>query len=142
LFLFLVVARHPISTRRAKLGHHSARDRRGFIDGQYRFSALPRPADSSGPPIPVPFEPLDHVSSAPERYPLFHVKVGAHATAVGDGYHVTDVGDGDIDYQGFATSLQQVDLAPWMAQPPRGTRRRGECDRQSGRFFQHSSAQL
>ncbi len=75
--------------------------------GQFRFSSRPDPANPSGPPIPTPFEPLDYVLSAPNRYPLFHVKDGAHDTTVPDGYHMTDVGDGDIDYQRFIRAVQR-----------------------------------
>ena len=74
--------------------------------GQFRFSSRPDPANPSGPRIPTPFEPLDFVLSAPHRYPLFHVKDGAHDTTVADGYHMTDVGDGDIDYQRFIGAVQ------------------------------------
>jgi sugar phosphate isomerase/epimerase len=75
--------------------------------GQFRFSSRPDPANPSGPRIPTPFEPLDYVLSAPNRYPLFHVKDGAHDTTVPDGFHMTDVGDGDIDYQRFIGAVQR-----------------------------------
>ena len=75
--------------------------------GQFRFSSRPDPANPSGPRIPAPFEPLDFVLSAPHRYPLFHVKDGAHDTTVPDGFHMTDVGDGDIDYQRFIGAVQR-----------------------------------
>lgn len=74
--------------------------------GQFRFSSRPDPNNPSGPRIPTPFEPLDYVLSAPNRYPLFHVKDGAHDTAVPDGYHMVDVGDGDIDFQRFIGAVQ------------------------------------
>ncbi|MDJ1134455.1 sugar phosphate isomerase/epimerase family protein [Streptomyces iconiensis] len=62
--------------------------------GQHRFSVRP---DGT----PAPFEPLDYVLAAPHRYPLFHVKDGEHDEASADGYHMVDVGDGDIDYERF-----------------------------------------
>ncbi|NGN67653.1 sugar phosphate isomerase/epimerase [Streptomyces sp. A7024] len=62
--------------------------------GQYRFSKRP---DGT----PAPFEPLDYVLDDPRRYPLFHVKDGEHDEAQTHGYHMTDVGDGDIDYRRF-----------------------------------------
>ncbi|GAA2096108.1 sugar phosphate isomerase/epimerase [Streptomyces albiaxialis] len=66
--------------------------------GKYRFSKRP---DGT----PAPFEPLDYVKSAPHRYPLFHVKDGEHDEASADGYHMVDVGDGDIDYERFIGAL-------------------------------------
>ncbi|MEV6108530.1 sugar phosphate isomerase/epimerase [Streptomyces sp. NPDC051940] len=66
--------------------------------GQYRFSVRP---DGT----PAPFEPLDYVLADPSRYPLFHVKDGEHDAASSWGYHMTDVGDGDIDYAGFAAAV-------------------------------------
>ncbi|MGW7487747.1 sugar phosphate isomerase/epimerase family protein [Streptomyces sp. NPDC054786] len=65
---------------------------------QSRFSRRP---DGT----PAPFEPLDYVLKAPHRYPLFHVKDGEHDTATQDGYHMTDVGDGDIDYGRFLATV-------------------------------------
>ncbi|AKH85603.1 xylose isomerase [Streptomyces sp. CNQ-509] len=62
--------------------------------GVHRFSVRP---DGT----PAPFDPLDYVTAAPRRFPLFHVKDGEHDAASQDGYHMTDVGDGDIDYQRF-----------------------------------------
>jgi sugar phosphate isomerase/epimerase len=66
--------------------------------GQYRFSTRP---DGT----PAPFEPLDYVLAAPSRYPLFHVKDGEHDEAARDGYHMVDVGDGDIDYSTFLDTV-------------------------------------
>ncbi|MFI8850980.1 sugar phosphate isomerase/epimerase [Streptomyces sp. 891-h] len=62
--------------------------------GKHRFSVRP---DGS----PAPFDPVDYVLAAPHRYPLFHVKDGEHDEASPDGYHMVDVGDGDIDYEQF-----------------------------------------
>lgn len=62
--------------------------------GKHRFSVRP---DGT----PAPFEPLDYVLAAPHRYPLFHVKDGEHDEASPDGYHMVDVGDGDLDYERF-----------------------------------------
>ncbi|WP_326807208.1 sugar phosphate isomerase/epimerase [Streptomyces sp. NBC_01775] len=62
--------------------------------GQHRFSVR---ADGT----PAPFNPVDYVLAAPHRYPLFHVKDGEHDEASADGYHMVDVGDGDIDYEKF-----------------------------------------
>ncbi|SER80947.1 sugar phosphate isomerase/epimerase family protein [Streptomyces qinglanensis] len=62
--------------------------------GQHRFSVR---LDGT----PAPFDPLDYVLAAPHRYPLFHVKDGEHDEASPDGYHMVDVGDGDIDYEHF-----------------------------------------
>lgn len=61
---------------------------------QYKYSVRP---DGT----PAPFDPVDYVLAAPERFPLFHVKDGEHDEAVEDGYHMVDVGDGDIDYSHF-----------------------------------------
>ncbi|HZB28859.1 MAG TPA: sugar phosphate isomerase/epimerase [Streptosporangiaceae bacterium] len=77
------------------------------FSGQFRFSSRPDPNNPSGPPIPEPFEPLDFVLAAPERYPLFHVKDGDFDPTVRDGFRMTDVGDGDIDYQRFISALQR-----------------------------------
>ncbi|MFH9419679.1 hypothetical protein [Streptomyces sp. NPDC017529] len=67
---------------------------------QYRFSRRP---DGT----PAPFEPLDYVLEAPARYPLFHVKDGAHDAASRDGYRMVDVGDGDIDYRHFLSAVER-----------------------------------
>ncbi|MFH8568508.1 sugar phosphate isomerase/epimerase family protein [Streptomyces sp. NPDC017993] len=67
---------------------------------QYRFSRRP---DGT----PAPFEPLDYVLKAPNRYPLFHVKDGEHDTAEQDGYRMADVGDGDIDYRRFLATVNR-----------------------------------
>ncbi|NEA41031.1 sugar phosphate isomerase/epimerase [Streptomyces sp. SID11385] len=66
--------------------------------GQFRFSKTP---DGR----PAPFEPLDYVLKYPHRYPLFHVKDGTHDELAADGYDMTDVGDGDIDYLSFLTAV-------------------------------------
>jgi sugar phosphate isomerase/epimerase len=77
------------------------------FSGQFRFSSRPDPENPSGPPIPTPFEPLDYVLAAPQRYPLFHVKDGDSDPTVRDGFRMTDVGDGDIDYRRFIRALQR-----------------------------------
>jgi sugar phosphate isomerase/epimerase len=77
------------------------------FSGQFRFSSRPDPDNPSGPPIPEPFEPVDYVLAAPQRYPLFHVKDGDSDPTVRDGFRMTDVGDGDIDYQRFIRALQR-----------------------------------
>ncbi|MEU2604081.1 sugar phosphate isomerase/epimerase family protein [Streptomyces albus] len=66
--------------------------------GQHRFSVRP---DGT----PAPFDPLDYVLAHPHRYPLFHVKDGEHDEASPDGYHMVDVGDGDIDYEHFVHTV-------------------------------------
>ncbi|WP_461030644.1 sugar phosphate isomerase/epimerase family protein, partial [Streptomyces sparsus] len=65
---------------------------------RHRFSTRP---DGT----PDPLDPLAYVKRAPERFPLFHVKDGEHDEAHRDGYRMTDVGDGDIDYRTFVTAL-------------------------------------
>ncbi|HEU5160612.1 MAG TPA: sugar phosphate isomerase/epimerase [Streptosporangiaceae bacterium] len=75
--------------------------------GQFRFSSRPDPANPSGPPIPAPFEPLDYVLSSPHRYPLFHVKDGDSDPTLRDGFRMTDVGDGDIDYERFIGAVER-----------------------------------
>ncbi|MFJ3711641.1 sugar phosphate isomerase/epimerase [Streptomyces sp. NBC_01267] len=69
--------------------------------GQFRFS---RTAEGK----PAPFEPLDYVLKQPDRYPLFHVKDGVHDEAARDGYDMTDVGDGDIDYKTFISAVNRT----------------------------------
>ncbi|MFC7221230.1 sugar phosphate isomerase/epimerase family protein [Streptomyces polyrhachis] len=69
--------------------------------GQYRFGTRP---DGT----PAPFEPLDYVLAAPQRFPLFHVKDGEHDETTPHGYHMTDVGDGDIDYERFIGTLTRT----------------------------------
>ncbi|MFF5496481.1 sugar phosphate isomerase/epimerase family protein [Streptomyces aquilus] len=69
--------------------------------GQFRFSRRP---DGS----PAPFEPLDYVLRQPHRYPLFHVKDGVRDPADTYGYRMTDVGDGDIDYQRFISAVTRL----------------------------------
>lgn len=68
--------------------------------GVHRFSVRP---DGT----PAPFDPLDYVTADPRRFPLFHVKDGEHDEASQDGYHMTDVGDGDIDYQRFIGTVSR-----------------------------------
>lgn len=70
--------------------------------GQYKYSTRP---DGT----PAPFEPLDYVLAEPGRFPLFHVKDGEHDEASPDGgYHMVDVGDGDIDYRHFLEEVGKV----------------------------------
>ncbi|TXS32286.1 sugar phosphate isomerase/epimerase [Streptomyces sp. ms191] len=68
---------------------------------QFRFS---RRVDGT----PAPFDPLDYVLRQPHRYPLFHVKDGEHDDSVRDGYRMSDVGDGDIDYQRFISAVSRT----------------------------------
>jgi sugar phosphate isomerase/epimerase len=69
--------------------------------GQFRFSKRP---DGT----PAPFEPLNYVLRQPHRYPLFHVKDGVSDPANTYGYRMTDVGDGDIDYQKFISAVTRL----------------------------------
>ncbi|MDX3451431.1 sugar phosphate isomerase/epimerase [Streptomyces sp. ME02-8801-2C] len=69
--------------------------------GQFRFSKRP---DGK----PAPFEPLDYVLRQPHRYPLFHVKDGVSDPGNQYGYRMTDVGDGDIDYQRFISAVTRL----------------------------------
>ncbi|MFF3328033.1 sugar phosphate isomerase/epimerase family protein [Streptomyces sp. NPDC002888] len=69
--------------------------------GQFRFSKRP---DGT----PAPFEPLDYVLRQPHRYPLFHVKDGVSDPENQYGYRMTDVGDGDIDYQRFISAVTRL----------------------------------
>ncbi|GGZ16324.1 sugar phosphate isomerase/epimerase family protein [Streptomyces nitrosporeus] len=61
---------------------------------------------------PAPFDPLDYVLRQPGRYPLFHVKDGVRDETTRDGYRMSDVGDGDIDYKDFLSRV--------TARTPRG----------------------
>ncbi|MFJ4965186.1 Xylose isomerase-like TIM barrel [Streptomyces sp. ADI96-02] len=65
---------------------------------QFRFS---KRADGS----PAPLDPLGYVLKHPERYPLFHVKDGVRDETTRDGYRMSDVGDGDIDYRTFLSTV-------------------------------------
>lgn len=69
--------------------------------GQFRFSKRP---DGT----PAPFDPLDYVLAHPHRYPLFHVKDGVSDPTNEFGYRMTDVGDGDIDYQRFISTVTHL----------------------------------
>lgn len=69
--------------------------------GQFRFS---KRVDGT----PAPFEPLDYVLKRPNRYPLFHVKDGVSDPSNPFGYQMTDVGDGDIDYQRFISGVTRL----------------------------------
>ncbi|MGW5047023.1 sugar phosphate isomerase/epimerase family protein [Streptomyces griseoluteus] len=69
--------------------------------GQFRFSRRP---DGT----PAPFDPLDYVLARPHRYPLFHVKDGVSDPTNEFGYRMTDVGDGDIDYQRFISAVTHL----------------------------------
>ncbi|BDH05743.1 sugar phosphate isomerase/epimerase family protein [Streptomyces seoulensis] len=69
--------------------------------GQFRFSKRP---DGT----PAPFDPLDYVLAQPHRYPLFHVKDGVSDPTNEFGYRMTDVGDGDIDYQRFISTVTHL----------------------------------
>ena len=62
------------------------------------------------------FEPVDYVVNNPGRFTLFHVKDGERSAApglplpfVGGGYTMTDVGQGDIDFEGFFNAIRAVD---------------------------------
>ncbi|WP_434599180.1 sugar phosphate isomerase/epimerase family protein [Streptomyces sp. A5-4] len=57
---------------------------------------------------PAPFDPLRYVLKQPDRYPLFHVKDGEHDEAARDGYRMVDVGDGDIDYKRFISTVSKT----------------------------------
>lgn len=84
------------------------------------------------------FEPVDYVLAQPERFILFHVKDGDAPPAgtnpaggvpfVGGflpgGYQMTDVGQGDIDFESFFNAIRDVDLA--AGADPAG-RHRGYC---------------
>ncbi|MFC7303397.1 sugar phosphate isomerase/epimerase family protein [Streptomyces monticola] len=65
---------------------------------QFRFS---KRVDGT----PAPFAPLEYVLKQPHRYPLFHVKDGIKDDTVRDGYRMSDVGDGDIDYKTFLSTV-------------------------------------
>jgi sugar phosphate isomerase/epimerase len=69
--------------------------------GQFRFGKTAQGK-------PRPFEPLDYVLKQPHRYPLFHVKDGVHDAAAHDGYDMTDVGDGEIDYKKFISAVDKT----------------------------------
>ncbi|MFF3644184.1 sugar phosphate isomerase/epimerase family protein [Streptomyces sp. NPDC002564] len=68
------------------------------FSAQFRFGRRP---DGK----PAPFQPLDYVLKQPHRYPLFHVKDGIRDDTTRDGYRMTDVGDGDIDYKKFLSKV-------------------------------------
>ncbi|HCA84983.1 MAG TPA: xylose isomerase, partial [Streptomyces sp.] len=68
---------------------------------QFRFSVRP-----DG--VAAPFDPIDYVLKQPHRYPLFHVKDGDRDPSTRDGYRMTDVGDGDIDYQSFIGGVERM----------------------------------
>ncbi|MEU8571329.1 sugar phosphate isomerase/epimerase [Streptomyces pathocidini] len=79
---------------------------------QHRFSVRP-----DG--VRAPFDPIDYVLKAPHRYPLFHVKDGDRDLSTRDGYVMTDVGDGDIDYERFIGGVERVsrrDPHHWIAE--------------------------
>ncbi|MFF8653401.1 sugar phosphate isomerase/epimerase family protein [Streptomyces huasconensis] len=65
---------------------------------QFRFGKRP---DGT----PAPFDPVDYVLKQPHRYPLFHVKDGVRDETTRDGYRMSDVGDGDIDYKRFLSKV-------------------------------------
>ncbi|MGW3623514.1 sugar phosphate isomerase/epimerase family protein [Streptomyces sp. NPDC000880] len=69
--------------------------------GQFRFS---KRVDGT----PAPFDPLRYVLKQPHRYPLFHVKDGIKDETARDGYRMVDVGDGDIDYKRFISSVNKT----------------------------------
>ncbi|MEV7480773.1 sugar phosphate isomerase/epimerase family protein [Streptomyces halstedii] len=70
------------------------------LAGRFRFG---KRADGT----PAPFNPIDYVLKQPDRYPLFHVKDGTRNDAARDGYDMTDVGDGDIDYTTFLNRVTE-----------------------------------
>ncbi|MFJ2022525.1 sugar phosphate isomerase/epimerase family protein [Streptomyces sp. NPDC087897] len=65
---------------------------------QFRFSTR---VDGT----PAPLDPLTYVLKHPDRYPLFHVKDGVRDDTTRDGYRMSDVGDGDIDYRTFLSEV-------------------------------------
>lgn len=90
--------------------------------GQFNFSSR---RDPDGNLILAPFDPLDYVLEQPERYPLFHIKGGVFDTgAPRGGYSFTDVGDGNLDYEGFIAAVE-------------GARSRGRHGRRGSRFHHY-----
>ncbi|SBV02638.1 Sugar phosphate isomerase/epimerase [Streptomyces sp. Ncost-T6T-1] len=65
---------------------------------QFRFS---KRVDGTAAPL----DPLKYVLKYPNRYPLFHVKDGVRDETTRDGYRMSDVGDGDIDYKTFLSKV-------------------------------------
>jgi sugar phosphate isomerase/epimerase len=63
--------------------------------GQYQFGQVP----------PFTFQPLDYVTPRRNRIPLFHVKDGKRNPASPFGYDIVDVGEGDIDFRTFFTTV-------------------------------------
>lgn len=49
------------------------------------------------------FDPIQLVAAQPHRFPLYHVKDGVMDGGPSFGWTMTDVGDGDIDFQTFFT---------------------------------------
>jgi sugar phosphate isomerase/epimerase len=84
------------------------------------------------------FQPVDYVLAHPERFILFHVKDGDAPPAgvapggavpfVGGslpgGYTMTDVGQGDIDFESFFNAIRAADVA---AGRPADGAHRGYC---------------
>jgi sugar phosphate isomerase/epimerase len=56
------------------------------------------------------FDPILTVANRPKRFPLFHAKDGDKNPADGNGYTMTPLGEGDINFQQFFETIGEPDF--------------------------------
>ncbi|TCB96637.1 sugar phosphate isomerase/epimerase [Micromonospora zingiberis] len=88
--------------------------------------------DPDGQPQTDIFDPLATVAARTMRFPLFHAKDGRRNPALTNGYEMTPLGEGDIDYgnffanmgaKGYHNPMWEQDTAPGgVADPGRSLR--------------------
>ncbi|MEV6811225.1 sugar phosphate isomerase/epimerase [Micromonospora sp. NPDC051296] len=61
--------------------------------------------DPDGNPQTNIFDPLATVATRTKRFPLFHAKDGRRNPALTNGYEMTPLGEGDIDYGNFFANM-------------------------------------
>ncbi|WP_233513818.1 sugar phosphate isomerase/epimerase family protein [Micromonospora craterilacus] len=69
---------------------------------QHRFHTY---TDADGQVQTNVFDPLATVAARTKRFPLFHAKDGRYNPALTNGYEMTPLGDGDIDYGNFFANM-------------------------------------
>ncbi|GGM22344.1 MULTISPECIES: sugar phosphate isomerase/epimerase family protein [Micromonospora] len=75
------------------------------------------------------FDPILNVADRTKRFPLFHAKDGDRRTDLANGYEMTPLGDGDINFQQFFQTIGERHFhhANWeMDTAPGGTENRGQ----------------
>ncbi|ROO61685.1 sugar phosphate isomerase/epimerase [Micromonospora sp. Llam0] len=88
------------------------------------------------------FDPLLTVARRPRRFPLFHAKDGNKNPDLSNGYEMTPMGDGDINFQQFFQTIGHYDFhhANWEQDTaPGGSANPGQSLEFAERSYQHMS---